>query len=209
MILVCLQGDGCLCRACIRISAVEFRDGIARGEGEFVPQRTCLAAFLRFCLSPAAVELRLCCKAAARDGCFTVRHRCRAVDVQCLCIGCAARNGDVAAIGYAVVAARDGNLAVRDLRHAPRRAAAGVLLGHGETANNAPLRLRCSTVELECAVLDGDLRAGDLCCAAMLQPCVCADGSADRERTRRECGEDFRDKYPLGGGLFSVNPDVS
>ena len=164
----------------IRISAADFRDSIARGEGEFVPQRLRLAACLRFCLGSAAVEFCLCGKAAARDGRRAVRHRCRAVDALGLCIGCTARNGDLTALGHVVGAALDGDLAVRDLCHAPRRAAAVALLGHGETADDAPLRLRCGAVELECAVLDGDLRAGDLCGAAMLQPCPCADGAADR-----------------------------
>ena len=96
------------------MSAVEFLDGTARGEGEAVPQRLRLAACLRFCHSLAAVELRLCCKAAARDGRRAVRHRCRAVDALGLCIDCTARNGDVAALGHVVGAALDGHLAVRD-----------------------------------------------------------------------------------------------
>ena len=162
------------------MSAIEFLDGIARGEGEAVAQCLRLAACIRFCHSLAAVEERLCDKAAARDGRYAVRHRCRAVDALGLCIGCTARNGDVAALGHLVGAVLDGDLAMRDLCHAPRRAAAGALLGHGETADDAPLRLRGGGVELECAVLDGDLRAGDLCGAAMLQPCVCAGGAADR-----------------------------
>ena len=180
VVLICLQGDGCLGRVRIRISAVEFRDSTARGEGEAVAQCLHLAACLRFGLGLAAVEFCLRGKAAARDGRRAVRHRCRAVDALGLCIGCTARNGDVAALGHVVGAALDGHLAVRDLCHAPRRAAAVALLGHGETADDAPLRLRGGGVELECAVLDGDLRAGDLCGAAMLQPCVCADGTADR-----------------------------
>lgn len=50
---------------------------------------------------------------------------------------------------YVVGADLDGDLAVRDFWHAPRRAAAVALLGHGETADDAPLRLRCGAVELD------------------------------------------------------------